>query len=447
MEINLNFNTNPEIKNNRKYFNETNENLVNVAYDSQGLFWNRNDRERQFRTRKLYHHGYRCVPLITTEEKKTRRLFHRNKKCDIFFQYKHSYPNIPVKYTHFQVRKNFYVLKNEHNIFNELIYSKPYGIESFNTINQRQQTLCSLSSEDENNFQKQMICFDVIRKSNGDYLICTGRCDGSVNLYTISRFELDRVKEYKTNITPKFENFLSKSISQGNSADILTNYVKFLKEGEQIYLLTTGNDGLIQIFDLDNDMKIKSQIKCEYAINNCNFNDSGNILGCVGDSVYVDLLDMRLKEKVNQFRSHYDYGIVLKFQPGNEHVFATGNQDYSCKIWDMRNLSSNFNSDKIEKPVKFLSGYFESIGDLLFTTNNSTKDQFLIFAENADYLHVYNLKYDRIQTLNYLGEFNGLAYDDNLSQIYLGYQDQKQGILVYDQIKPNIDYNLESNFI
>lgn len=442
MEINFNFNSIPEIKKNREYFYETNENLLNISYDSQGLFWNTNDRERQFKSRKLYHHGYRCVPLITTEEKKNRRLFHKTKKCDIFFQYKQLYSNIPVKYTHFQVRKNFYLLKNQYNIFNELIYSKPYGIESFNTINQRQQTLCSLSSEDENNFQKQMICFDVVRKSNGDYLICTGRCDGSVNLYTISQSEIERVKEYKTNITPKFENFLSKTISEGNSSDILTNFVKFLISGDQVHLLTTGNDGFIQIFDLNDDMKITFQIKCDYAINNCNFNETGNILGCVGDSVYVDLLDMRCKEKVNQFKSHLDYGIVLKFQPGYEHVFATGNQDYSCKIWDMRNLSSNFDSNKMEQPLKFLSGYFESIGDLLFSSNNKTNEQFLIFAENADYLHVYNLKYDRIQTLNYLGEFAGLTYDDNLSKIYLGYQDLKQGILVYDQIKPYIDFTL-----
>lgn len=451
MEENLIFKSenNFENKTNRNYFISTNENLVDVAFDFQGMHWTGNDREKNLKLRVTSHYGFRNVEPISREEKQKRSNFHKSKKTDIFFQFRKFIPNLPIKSTHFQVRKNFLMPVSNNPKISEIIYSKKFGIESYNIVTGKQQTLCMLSSEDESNFNKQMICFDVMKKDNGDYLICAGRADGSVSLYYVSREELERVREFKSNVVPKFENYLSKVISQGNSEEILTNYVKFINRGGTNLLMTTGNDGYIRFFDLDEDLKLANQFKAEAAINHCDFNCNMNIIGCVGDSTDVEIFDVRSNKREVKFYSHYDYGIVLKFRPGSDHVFATGNQDFSCSLWDLRKVFSenvNNTSNKMSSPIVYLSGYFESIGDLCFTNDGNP---FLVFAENADYLHIYNLKNETIQTMTYCAYFSGLVYDNNTSQIYLGIEGQynKSGILNYDIIRPKLSLDSEINII
>jgi len=426
------FNTKYDCKTERGYFSNTNENLVNISFDNQGLFWSEDRREKTIKSLLNLHKGYRIMQ-ITKEEAEKRKKFHETKTTDIFYQFKNFIGDLPLKYTHFQVRKNFYLLNGK-----EIAYSKRFGIQSYNIVTKKSQTLCALSSDDERDPNKGMICFDVIKLINGDYLICTGKCDGSVGLYKISGNEMRRVKDYKNNVVPKFDNFLSKVISFGDEVEVFTNYVKFLNKNGDIYLLTTSNDGNIRIFDLNDEMKLLNIYKNDSAVNNCDFNSTGDILGVVGDTQYVDIFDTKSNKKIKNFKAHYDYGIVLKFRPDSSNLFATGAQDFNCNIWDIRKIEEQ---DKKGKSVKTLCGFFDSIGDLLFT--NDKKDNFLIFAENANYLHVYNLEHDTIQTLSYFGSLCGLAYDNDLSQIYLGYEENKPGILVYDMIKPR----LENNFI
>jgi WD40 repeat protein len=319
---------------------------------------------------------------------------------------------------------------------NEIIYSKKYGIESFNLVTGKQQTLCMLGGDEESNYDKYTICMDVIKNNKGDYSLCTGRADGSVNLYYVSSSELNRVKEYKSNVVPKFDNYLSKVISQGNTDEILTNYVKFLKNhNKENLLLTTGNDGYVRIFDLQKNMNIVNEIKADHPVNNCDISNDGNILTCVGDSTNVEIFDLRTSKTCLKFNSHYDYGVVIKYLPENDYIFATGNQDFSCKIWDIRKIQVIGNNlNKMCSPVNHLSGYFESIGDLCFTKNKN----FLIFAENADYLHIYNIKYQKIQTMTYISSFSGLAYDNDKERIYIGIEDDvTAGIICYDIINNN----------
>jgi WD40 repeat protein len=432
MEQFINFYTKPSENKiiTRQFFQSINDNLIDITNDIQGFQFSDNLRERNFSQRLKNHMGYRCVEPNEVEYSE-RTNFHKYINRDIFFQFKKYIPNLPIKYTHFQVRKNFIMPSDNEGNGVEIVYSKRFGIESYNLVTGKQQTLCILSSIDELDASKEMICFDVIKNLGGDYIICSGRADGSVSLYNISRSELDRVKEYKSNIVPKFDNFLSKVISHGNSDEILTNYVKFIKRGNAYNLLTTGNDGWVRIFDLNENFKIVNQIKADYAVNNCDFNLSENIIGCVGDSVYVEMLDIRTSKQFLKFKSHYDYGIALKFQPERDYIFATGNQDYTCKIWDLRKIYGNTEST----PLTYLAGNFESIGDLCFSKNRNEK--FLIYAENADYLHIYSLKSQALQTLSYLSNMSGLIYNNITSEIYLGVENGNNGggIIFYDTIK------------
>lgn len=274
----------------------------------------------------------------------------------------------------------------------------------------------------------------MIKNSQGDKLICVGSVDGSVNLFKISKSELDRVKEFKGNIFPKCEKIVSKIISEGSGISELTNYVKFFKEGPQIKLLTSSNDGSIHIFDLEEDLFLDKKFTSDKAVNNCDFNFTASMLCCVGDSTEVEIFDNRTRKSIQKFKAFYDYGIVIKFQPNSEYIFATGNQDYSCKLWDFRKIAAVNDFDKSYLSLKTLWGHFDSIGDLCFTSNCKTNSQFLIFAENSCFLHVYNIKNDTTQTLSYIGELCGLANHVEMGNIYLGINYINPGILVYDRV-------------
>ncbi len=312
------------------------------------------------------------------------------------------------------------------------------GIQSYNTVTQKLQTLCELPPDDS---IKSMICFDYIKTKEGDCLICKGSTDGSIDFFKISKAELDRVKEYRENVLPKYESILSKTISHGQEEQVFTNYVKFFKDDGQLKILTTGNDGFIRIFDVEGGMELVQTYKSLTPINNCDYNFSQSLLGCVGDCTDVELFDTRTQNSIKKFKSHYDYGIVLKFQPESNNNFATGNQDFSCKLWDLRKITDN-NENKISESLKTLWGNFDSIGDLLFTKNYKTKNQFLIFAENTSFLHCYNLKYDTIQSLTFSGELSGLAYHQEKAQIFLGVKLINSGVLVYDHIFSDFNDNL-----
>jgi WD40 repeat protein len=427
----------PTHKLDRNFFLETRNNIVNIAYDTQGNNWNSEDRERSFTMRLRNHLGYRNVSPIPSVEITQRRDFHQKKKTDIFFQFKRFYTKIPIKITHFQVRKNFYLSQ----CGSEIVYSKKFGIESFNLIKQKQQTLSALSMEDETNPDKSMICFDITKNINGDYIICIGRSDGTVNLYKISRDELEKLKNLKYNKTPNYDNYLTKVISQGEASDILTNYVRFISDKgndcEKSLLLTTNNDGHVRIFDLNNDMKQIKDFKGDAPINHCDFNCMGNVLACIGDSVNVEIFDANTCHKVNKYVAHYDYGTVIKFKPNNEYVYASGNQDFSAKIWDFRYLTqSSLHVSNLFKATKTLFGHFDSIGDLLFIdANKNFNEDLIVYAENADYLHIYNMKSESVQTLSYLGYFAGMAYNPHNSSIFIGVEDYNLGgVLCYDSI-------------
>jgi WD40 repeat protein len=428
----------PTQKLERNFFYQTSNNIVNVTYDTQGNYWNSEDRDRSLNTRLRNHQGFRNVSPISSIEISQRRDFHQKKKTDICYQFKKFYSKIPIKITHFQVRKNFYLSP----CGSEIIYSKKFGIESFNLIKHKQQTLSALSMEDENNPDKSMICFDITKNLDGDYIICIGRSDGTVNLYKITRDELEKLKNLKFNKTPNYENYLTKVISQGEASDILTNYVRFISDkgndSEKNLLLTTNNDGHVRIFDLRNDMKQIKDFKGDAPINHCDFNFTGNVLACIGDSTNIELFDANTCNRINKFIAHYDYGTVVKFKPNDEYVCASGNQDFSAKIWDIRYLDkiSKYDSS-IFKSTKNLFGHFDSIGDLLFINANKIfNEDLLVYAENADYIHIYNMQSDSVQTLSYLGYFAGMAYNPNNSNLLVGVEDYNLGgVLCYDGIK------------
>lgn len=117
-------------------------------------------------------------------------------------------------------------------------------------------------------------------------------------------------------------------------------------------------------------------------------------------------------------RGHQDYSFASAWHPDG-HVFATGNQDKTCRVWDVRNLSS---------PIAILKGNLGAVRSIRFSSDG----QFMAVAEPADFVHVYSTKadYRRRQEIDFFGEISGVALSPDDESLYIGIWDRTYASLL-----------------
>ncbi|KAJ0771736.1 putative transcription factor WD40-like family [Helianthus annuus] len=105
---------------------------------------------------------------------------------------------------------------------------------------------------------------------------------------------------------------------------------------------------------------------------------------------------------------HLDYLFASAWHPDGR-IFATGNQDKTCRLWDIRNLAT---------PVSVLKGNMAAVRSVRF----SSDEQFLVVAEAADFVHVYNTKlnYEKRQEIDLFGEMAGVSLSPDDETLYIG---------------------------
>ena len=156
---------------------------------------------------------------------------------------------------------------------------------------------------------------------------------------------------------------------------------------------------------------------------------------CLGDSKLINIVDLKSNKKIHTLNEHFDYGMVIKFNPYNNNYFASGNQDFACKIWDIRNLNNG--------SLLTSFGINDSIGDLDWIDSKS-----LCYMENSFFSHIFDISNNTIQDLFYNGYGNGVVHDklnNNIYiNIYMGNDDDTGGILCYENLKNKV-YNSFNN--
>lgn len=111
-------------------------------------------------------------------------------------------------------------------------------------------------------------------------------------------------------------------------------------------------------------------------------------------------------------KGHRDYSFASAWHPDGRS-FATGSQDKTCRVWDVRNLT---------KPVTVLKGNMAAIRSLRFSTDG----QFLAVAEAADFVNIYNtsLNYQKRHEIDLFGEIAGVSFSPDDETLFIGVSDQ-----------------------
>ncbi|MCH90613.1 WD-repeat protein-like protein, partial [Trifolium medium] len=134
----------------------------------------------------------------------------------------------------------------------------------------------------------------------------------------------------------------------------------------------------------------------------------GKLLLIVGDNPDSMLVDSQNGKNIAPLSGHLDFSFASSWNPDGV-TFATGNQDKTCRIWDMRNLS---------KSVAVLKGNLGAIRSIRYSSDG----KYMAIAEPADFVHVYDVNsgYEKEQEIDFFGEISGISFSPDTESLFIG---------------------------
>lgn len=118
---------------------------------------------------------------------------------------------------------------------------------------------------------------------------------------------------------------------------------------------------------------------------------------------------------------HRDFSFAVAWSP-NGQLLATGNQDSTTRVWDVRQTST---------PLAVLGGSMGAIRSLRFSPDGSC----LAAAEPADFVHVYDVasNFSRVQEVDLFGEVAGISFSPDAQALFVAISDTLYSSLVQYQ--------------
>ncbi|KAI4389437.1 hypothetical protein MLD38_001665 [Melastoma candidum] len=196
-----------------------------------------------------------------------------------------------------------------------------------------------------------------------------------------------------------------------NCVDIFRNSVGSLR------VITANNDAKIRVLDA----QTFSALSCwsfDWSVNNTSVNPDGKLLAVLGDSEDCLISDAQSGKMISCLKGHLDYSFASAWHPDGR-ILATGNQDRTCRLWDIRNTSQSF---------AVLKGNMGAIRALKFTSDG----RFMAMAEPADFVHIFDARSDfvRGQEIDLFGEIAGISFSPDTEALFVGIADHTYGSLL-----------------
>lgn len=127
-------------------------------------------------------------------------------------------------------------------------------------------------------------------------------------------------------------------------------------------------------------------------------------------------------------KGHLDFSFASAWHPDG-NTFATGNQDKTCRVWDVRHLSES---------ITILKANLGAIRSIRYSSDG----QFMAMAEPADFVHVFDVKngYQKQQEIDFFGEISGACFSPDTESLFIGVWDRTYGSLLEYGRKRNYSY-------
>ncbi|GLT48489.1 hypothetical protein SLA2020_221100 [Shorea laevis] len=182
-------------------------------------------------------------------------------------------------------------------------------------------------------------------------------------------------------------------------------------------VVAANNDAKVRIFDGEKFACLNC-FSFDWSVNNTSASPDGKLLAVLGDSVECLIADAQSGKVTGSLKGHLDYSFASAWHPDGR-ILATGNQDTTCRLWDIRNLSQS---------LAVLKGRMGAIRALKFTSNG----RFLGMAEAADFVHVFDTEsgYVNCQEIDLFGEIAGISFSPDTEALFVGVADRTYGSLL-----------------
>ncbi|XP_074310827.1 putative WD repeat-containing protein C2A9.03 [Silene latifolia] len=183
------------------------------------------------------------------------------------------------------------------------------------------------------------------------------------------------------------------------------------------HFTASNNDCGIRDFDMEK-FQLTKHFEYPWPVNHTSLSPDGRMLVVVGDHADGLLVDSRNGKTITPLVGHKDFSFATAWSPDGFN-FATGNQDRTCRIWDVRNLS---------KSLAVLKGNLGAIRSMRYSSDG----RFMAMAEPADFVHVFDVKngYNEEQEIDFFGEISGLSFSPDTESLFIGVWDRTYGSLL-----------------
>ncbi|ESR47259.1 WD REPEATS REGION domain-containing protein [Citrus sinensis] len=182
-------------------------------------------------------------------------------------------------------------------------------------------------------------------------------------------------------------------------------------------VIAANNDAKVRIFDAEN-FSCLNRFSYDWSVNNTSVSPDGKLLAVLGDSTECLIADAQSGKVTGNLKGHLDYSFASAWHPDGR-ILASGNQDTTCRLWDIRNLSQS---------LTVLKGNMGAIRALKFTSDG----RFLAMAEPADFVHVFDTEsgYVKCQEIDLFGEIAGISFSPDTESLFVGVADRTYGSLL-----------------
>eukprot|EP01023_Acetabularia_acetabulum_P004452 TRINITY_DN11860_c0_g4_i1.p1 TRINITY_DN11860_c0_g4~~TRINITY_DN11860_c0_g4_i1.p1 ORF type:complete len:427 (-),score=74.62 TRINITY_DN11860_c0_g4_i1:166-1446(-) len=315
----------------------------------------------------------------------------------VFFQFAKTWRSMQPQVLHFQLRNLVWATSPT-----DIYYTQRHCIRHFNTTTREVTNVMILEGNQPdilmNGRQLQKVQTSTLCVKDG--IVATGGFSAEL---IVQRFDqqgyahVGRLTEDENGITNGIDVF-----DQGNK------------------LVTANNDRAVRVFDT-HKFKISNELQFEWAVNFARVNPSyENILAVVGDDPEAVLSDIRTKNPIARVPGHDDFSFAVDWHP-NGQIFATGNQDFTARVRDIR---------KPEQCLRVLPGKGGAIRSIRFSQDG----RFMSMSEPVDFVHIYdvNENFNRCQDdeLDFFGEITGISFSPDSERLFIGVQDQTYGGII-----------------
>ena len=369
--------------------------LRDQGTDAQGIPWSRFSIAREdYRVRRMHEFtNYNNVPWTARLEVSRRLSITSPSRLHEFFVFGRNYRTIAATIDHFQLRQLLHTVDNNHAYF-----VANSTLQRFNKVTG---AVARVHSQTGN----QMACAHV---AHG--FAVSGAFDSEVNCSKLVSAGAGAGAG-----TVVFR----KKVSHAENS--ITNSVLLAKDAGENYgdvkVLVGNNDQTLKEIDVTGKTgTVLSDHLLPWPVNHVSCNDR-NLLCVAGDACEALLLDRRSQEKAGTLTGHLDFVFCSDWQ--NEFTVATGSQDGTCRVFDIRNTQT---------PLKVLGTVLGAARSVRF----SSCKKFLAFSEPSDYIHLYDVQsnYRDAQVLDFFGNIAGIAFSPDSSRLSVAISDSMFGCLL-----------------